>query len=85
MTARARQTGPLVDAVFQLKESAHPVGIHIVGNGRTAQADGVAENLAQSQPQSLQFSACKTAGAATWLDTGVKQRFVGVDIPHARQ
>ena len=51
LAAAAGKAGALVDAVLQLEEAAHAVGVHIIGDRRTAQPDGVLQNLAQGQPQ----------------------------------
>ena len=39
--APARLAGSQVHAMLQLKESLHPIGIHIIGDGRTAQHTGI--------------------------------------------
>ncbi len=85
VTAWAGQAGSLVDAVFKLKKSTLSAGVHIIGNGRAAESDGVAENLAQGEPKALQFGAGEPSGAAARADAGVKEGFVGIDIAHARK
>jgi hypothetical protein len=39
--AQAGQPGAHVDAVLELEKTSHSLGIHVVGDGRTTQPDGV--------------------------------------------
>jgi hypothetical protein len=55
LATAAGQAGAQIDAVFQLEEATHPVGIHVVGNGRTAQPDRMLKNLAQGEPEPFKF------------------------------
>ena len=41
--------GAQIDAVFELKEAPHPIGVYVVGNRGASEADGVAKNLAQGK------------------------------------
>jgi hypothetical protein len=41
LAAAAGKAGAQVDAVFQLEEAAHSVGIHVIGDRRAAQPNGV--------------------------------------------
>jgi hypothetical protein len=51
LAAEAGQAGTQVDAVFKLEEASLTVGIHVVGDGGTAQPDGLLEDLAKGQPE----------------------------------
>ena len=41
LAAETRKPRPQVDAVFQLKETPHSVGVYVVRNRRAAQPNGV--------------------------------------------
>jgi hypothetical protein len=76
----ARLARTLVDAVFELKEAPLPVGVHIIRNRRTAQADGVGENLAEREAQPLQFRRAQPIGQSARPDARLKKALVRVDV-----
>lgn len=74
--------GALVDTVFELEKAAHAFGIDVVGNRRTAEADGVLEDFAEGEPQALEFDAGEAPGAAAGSNGGAKEAFIGVDVAY---
>lgn len=83
--ASARLACAEVDAMLELKEAAHAVGINVIGNGRPSKPDRVRQHLAQCFAQPLEFVAGQTAGSTTWPDAGMKQALVSIYIAHARK
>ena len=77
--------GPLVDPVFQLEEAAHPVRIHIVGNRRASQPDGLLQNFAQGEPQPFQLCPAQPSCPAPGPQSGAKQALVSIDVAHSRE
>ena len=67
-----RLTGALVNAMFELEESAYTFGVDVVGDGRAAEADSVFQNFPQRHAQSLQFSPGELSGSASWANAGAK-------------
>ncbi len=55
LTSPAWLARALVNAMLELKEAPLALGVHIIRNRRTAEADGVVENLAQRQAQPFQL------------------------------
>ena len=82
LAAATGLVGPKVDAVFQLEETSHSVGIHVVGDRGTPQPDGLLQNLAERKPEPFKFGFAKATGVAARPDTGMKEAFVGVDVTH---
>jgi len=82
LATAAGQAGSHVDAVLKLKKAPHAVGIDIIGDGGTAEPDGLLQNLAEGEPEPLKFSLGEAAGTAARPDTGVEEALVGVDIAH---
>lgn len=74
--------GAPVDAVFQLKETSLSIGIHVVRNRGTAEADGVFENPAQRQAQPLKLGGCQPVRPPPRPDSGLKQALVRIDVSH---
>jgi hypothetical protein len=85
LAAAAGQAGALVDAVFKLKESANAVGVHIIGNGRAAEADGMFQNLAKGQAEAFEFCLGEAAGEPAGADACMKKTLIGIDVAHSRQ
>ena len=75
-------TGALIDAVLELEKAAHAFGIDVVGNGGTAEADCVVEDLAEDETQALEFDAGEVSGAAAGANAGAKEALVGVDVAY---
>ena len=53
----ARLAFTAIDTVLELEESFVAVGIDIIGNTRTAKADGLIQNFLQCEMQALEFVA----------------------------
>ena len=83
LTAAAGKPGSQIDAVLELKEAAHAIGIHIIGDRGAAQPDCIFEHLAQSQPQSLELGPGQASGEPARTNSGTKKALVGVDVAHA--
>jgi hypothetical protein len=72
--------GAHVDAVLELKETAHAIGVDVVAHRRAAELDCVFEHGAQSKTQPLQFGFGQPASAAAGPDSGTEEAFVRVDV-----
>jgi hypothetical protein len=72
--------GAQVNAVLELEEAAHPVGIDIIGHRRSAQADRVRENLAQRDAQPFKLRAREPARSPPRPDSRMKQALVRIDV-----
>ena len=82
----AFDTGLFVSAVdrkFVLEGSGTTVGILIIAEGSTAAFDRFSENLLDACQQTLFFFATEACNGAFGMDSGEKERFVGIDIPQA--
>lgn len=79
-TDQARFPGSQIDPVFQLKETADTLRIHIIGNRRTAAANRAAKHIAEGKPQAFKLGTRDAVGAPARPDTGLKQAFIGIDI-----
>ena len=77
-----RLSRALIDAMLQLIESPHPGSIHIIGHRRAAKLNRVLQNLAQGQPQTLQFRSGQPSGLTARPNPRVKQTFVSVDVAY---
>ena len=75
----------LVDAVFQLEKSPHPLRIHIIGDRGPSQPNRMLQNLSQSEPKPLQLRSCKPPGVAAWPKTRPKQALIGINVSHPGQ
>ena len=82
LAAATGLVGPKVDAVFELEETSHSVGIHVVRDRRTTQPDGLLQNLAEREPEAFKFNSAKAACVAARPDAGVKEAFVGINVTH---
>jgi hypothetical protein len=45
-----------VNSMLQLKETLFAIGIHVIGNARTSQANGVIQNLLQFGVQAFELA-----------------------------
>jgi hypothetical protein len=82
-TLAARQACAQVDAMFELKKAPYPVGIHVIGDRRATEKDGMIQYLAQGLPEALKFGPGEAARVAARADAGVKEAFIGVDVAHS--
>jgi hypothetical protein len=85
LAAAAGFAGAQVDTVFKLKKAARAIGINVIRNRGTAELNGVGEDLAQRQPQAVEFGAGDAIGPTAGPDAGMKEAFVGVDVAHASE
>jgi len=77
--------GPQVDTVFQLEKAANTIGVHVVGDRRAAQADGVLKNQDQGLAEPFKLGAGQPAGLTAGPNTSPEEAFVGIDVAHAGQ
>jgi hypothetical protein len=72
--------GAVVDAVFELEEAADSVGVYVVGDRRTSELNGVAEDGLERGMKAQQARAGDAASDAGGADAGAEEAFVGVDV-----
>ena len=80
----ARLSGPHIDAMFKLIKATHSIGIHIIGDRRSASFDGVLQDFAQGQTQPFQLGLGQSFRALAGSNAGMKEALVGIDVAHAR-
>ena len=76
-------TCPQVDAMLQLEETAHSVGVDIIRNRGAAEADGMLQHGLQRRSQAFQFGPGQPAGTPARTDAGAEQALIGVDVAYA--
>ena len=64
LAAAAGLAGALVDAVLKLKEAPLAIGVDVIGDRGTAEPYGVAQNLAQREPETVEFCSGEAVGSA---------------------
>src|SRR5215469_17081666 len=69
LAGAAGLAGTLVDAVFQLEEAANAFRVHVIGDRRAAQPDGVLENSHQRLAETFQFGTGEAPGRTFRPDT----------------
>ncbi len=72
-----------VHAVLHLEEALAAFGIHIIGHGGSAGADGGAEDRTQGGAEPSKFGARESTSRACGANPRAKQAFVRVDISHS--
>ena len=77
--------GALVDAVAKLKLAALAIGIHVIGNGRAAQADGFQEHGADGSMEIAELGRLERRRQSHGMDSRSPETFVRVDVSHAAQ
>jgi len=77
--------GSPVDAVLELEEAGHPVGVHVVGDRGAAQSDGFPEDCLEGGVEAAQLVAGEAACHSGRADSGAEEGFVGVDVPNAME
>jgi hypothetical protein len=77
-----RLAGALVHAMLQLEEAAHAVGIDIIGHGRPAETNGMAEHLTQREPKPAVFGDRNAMCAPARPDARAKKALVGINVAH---
>ena len=75
--------GSPVDAVLELEEAGHPVGVHVVGDRGAAQSDGFPEDCLEGGVEAAQLVAGEAACHSDRADSGAEEGLVGVDVPNA--
>ena len=75
--------GALVDAVFQLKETADTAGVDVVGDGGAAEADGMLEDVDEGEAEAFELGVAEAACLTARTDAGAEEGFVGVDVADA--
>lgn len=75
----------LVDLMLQLKEPARAVGIDIIGHGRSAQGDCLAEHLLQTLAKTIHALPAKAGRSAAGPDAGAEEALIGIDVAHPLQ
>jgi hypothetical protein len=81
--AAARLARAQVDAVLELEESTLAIGAYIVRDRGAAEANCVRQDFAQRQPQTVELGAGDAVGTTAGANSGMKETFVGVDVPYA--
>ena len=80
---QAGLTGTHVYMMLQLEEAADAVGVDIIGDGRSAEGDRLAEHRLQRRVQALQLDFAQAPRHAPGTDPGAEEAFVGVDIAYS--
>src|SRR5579863_10244293 len=68
--------------MFKLKEATNPVGVDIVGDRGSAEADGMLQHLFESAPKAFKLGLGQASGHPPGTNTGPKEALVGVDIAY---
>jgi hypothetical protein len=75
----------LVDLMPQLKESAHPISINVIGDRGTTQFDRLLQHRDKRRTQLLQFIERQSRSLAGRPDARAKQRLIGIDVADTMQ
>lgn len=77
--------GALVNAVAKLKLATPTFGIHVIGNGRAAQANCFQQHGADGSMEIAKLAGLERGSQTRGMDSGAPQTFVRVDVAHAAQ
>jgi hypothetical protein len=77
--------GALVNAVAQLKLAAPAIGIHVIGNGGAAQADGFQEHRADGSVEIAKLAGLERGSQTCGVNARAPEAFVRIDVSHAPQ
>ena len=77
---QAGLAGAEIDLVLQLKEAFLPGGVHVIGHGRTAERDGLAQDGLDGAVQAFEFLGREAASLASRANAGAEETFVRVDV-----
>lgn len=77
--------GALVDAVAKLKLATLAQGIHVIGNGGAAQADGFEQHGADGSMEIAKLGRLERRRQSHGIDSRSPEAFVGIDVSHASQ
>ncbi len=83
--AKALFAGALVDAVAELKLATPTVGIHIIGNGRAAQANCFQEHSADGSMEIAKLAGLECGSQMRRMNARSPEAFVRVDVAHSSQ
>jgi len=71
--------------MFHLEPAAFSLCVHVIGNRRSAQFDGMRQNPANGSVQPFGAHAAQAGGARQRMDPGGEETFIGVDVPYPGQ
>ena len=74
-----------VYAVLELEKAFFALGVHIIGNGRTAEGDRLFQDLLHRDQELAQLILRYGRSAAAGPDAGPEQRFIGVNVADPTQ
>src|SRR5438309_606830 len=74
---------PSINSVLELKKSFFAIGVHVVGNTRAAEPDGLSENFLECRMQLFQFVAGKRSSPPARSDAGPEQCFVCINVAYS--
>jgi hypothetical protein len=78
-----RLTGALVDAMFELKESATAFGVDVIGDGGAALFDGLGEHFDDGLVQFPDAFGAQARANGQGMNAGAEEGFIGIDIADA--
>jgi hypothetical protein len=81
--AKTLFAGALVDAVAELKLAALSIGIHVIGNGRAAQADCFQQHGTHGSMEIVKLARLERRRQSHGMDSRSPEAFVRVDVSHA--
>src|SRR6266849_5651511 len=82
---QARLSFATIDPMLELEEALFTVGVHVVGDRRSAHGDGLAQHLLHSAKQPAKIFPAQRGGAPARPNAGPEQRFVRIDVTYAAQ
>src|SRR4029077_17637530 len=74
-----------INAMLELEESFFSIGVHVIGNRRSAQSDRLTKHLPHRSVQLAQLLARDGCGSAAGAGGCPKQRLVGIDVAYPAQ
>ena len=77
--------GALIDAVAKLKLAALAIGIHVIGNGRAAQANCFQQHGADGSMEIAKFAGLERGSQTRGVNARSPETFVRVDVSHAAE
>lgn len=83
--AEALFAGALVDAMAKLKLTAPAIGIHVIGNGRAAEADRFQQHGADGSMEIAKLGRLERGGQSHGMDSSAPETFVRIDVAHPAQ
>jgi hypothetical protein len=77
--------GALVNAVAKLKFAALAIGIHVIGNGRAAQANRLQQYCADGSVETAKLAGLERGSQMRGMNARSPETFVRVDVSHAAE